>query len=70
MNTLESLNDIFKQVWRSPIRDVPAGVVGCLKCRHAAPWVDYATECSHHKNKRASREWNENHRRLPKGLRP
>lgn len=56
---LQSLNDIFKSVWNSPVSDVPPGRVGCLACQNSSPWLVYAFECAHHRNKRASREWNE-----------
>ncbi len=64
---LQSLTDIFKSMWNSPVDDVPVGRVGCLHCRNAAPWVLYAFECAHHSNRRASREWNRRHEEKKRG---
>lgn len=54
-----ALVDIFKSAYRPTIQSVPEGITGCVRCRDVSPWGFYSFECSHHRNKRASREWNE-----------
>lgn len=55
-----NLLDLFKATFANPIVEmVWPGVVGCMACRDRLPWAEYACECSHHRNKRQSKMWNE-----------